>query len=139
LTAAYGVRALVAFRSHIAFAMARREQPDLIIATACDDRLIKALRSVPEIPAVLAPLSSMERPCINARLDLQWIENQLRRACGATEPVSGATWATVPGMESRCVEAKAHAGETESLASWPTERDTSRTPSRRRACESPDW
>ena len=53
IAAAYDVRALVAFRSHIAYAMARRERPDLIIATACEDRLVKALRSVPETPAML--------------------------------------------------------------------------------------
>ncbi len=76
----YGIRALVAFRSHIAFALARSEQPDLIIATACHDRLIKAMRSVPEIPALLTPLSGMERPCINASCDLSWIEDQLRLA-----------------------------------------------------------
>jgi len=75
----YGLRALVAFRSHIAFEIARREQPDLIIATACHDRLIKALRSVPEIPALLAPLTAMQRPCINATCDLEWFELQLQR------------------------------------------------------------
>jgi hypothetical protein len=80
LTDRFGVNALVAFRSHIAFAMARRERPDLILATACEDRLIKALRSVPEIPALLAPLAGMERPCIGADLDLDWFESQLLRA-----------------------------------------------------------
>lgn len=86
LTQQYGVRAFVAFRSHIAFALARREKPDLIIATACNDRLIKALYSVPEIPAVLAPLTGMEKPCVNASCDLVWLEEQLRHAAGAGHP-----------------------------------------------------
>jgi len=71
------VQALVAFRSHIAFDMARRHQPDLIIASACHDRLIKAMRSVPEIPALLAPLSGMERMCVNATIDLPWLDATL--------------------------------------------------------------
>jgi len=82
----YGVRALVAFRSHIAYAMARRERPDLILATACHDRLIKARRSVPEFPALLTPLAGMEKMCVNAGIDLMWFERQLR----ATTAVVGA-------------------------------------------------
>ncbi len=93
LTASYGVHALVAFRSHIAFDMARRERPDLIVATACDDRLVKALRSVPEIPALLTPLAGMERQCINAVIDLTWVEDQIRLACAANVP-AGETAAT---------------------------------------------
>ncbi len=72
------VEALVAFRSHVAFAMARQRKPDVIIATACHDRLIKALRSVPEFPALLAPLPSMEKMCLNAEVDLVWLEEQLQ-------------------------------------------------------------
>ncbi len=83
IAAAHGVRALVAFRSHIAYAMARREQPDLIIATACEDRLMKALRSVPEIPAMLAPLTDMERMCVNATFEPAWFEAQIALAVGA--------------------------------------------------------
>jgi hypothetical protein len=73
----YRVRTLVATRSHVAYALARRCRPDLIIATACEDRLLKALRSVPEIPALLNPLTAMERPCVNAHSDLVWLERQL--------------------------------------------------------------
>ncbi len=75
------MEALVAFRSHIAFQMAREHEPDLIIATACHDRLVKALRSVPEYPALLAPLPSMEKMCVNANVDLAWLENQLALVC----------------------------------------------------------
>ena len=81
----YGIPALVAFRSHIAFAIARTRRPDLIIATACGDRLVKALRSVPEIPALLAPLQDMEKMCVNAVVDLVWLEQQLRLATGLRE------------------------------------------------------
>ena len=78
LCTSLGVRALVAFRSHHAFAIARRERPDLIVASACHDRLIKALRSVPEIPALLCPLTSMERMCVGARFDGIWLAQRLR-------------------------------------------------------------
>ncbi len=83
LTSRRGVRALVAFRSRHAFAMARRDPPDLIVASACEDRLVKALRSVPEIPALLAPLSGMDRPCVGAQFDLAWVTEQVRAALGA--------------------------------------------------------
>ena len=82
----HGLQALVAFRSHIAFDMARREKPDVIVATACHDRMIKALRSVPECPALLAPLAGMERMCVNATLDLEWLEEQLELVAPAPEP-----------------------------------------------------
>ena len=77
----HGIEALVAFRSHIAFKMARTRTPDLIIATACHDRLIKALRAVPEYPALLAPLPPMEKKCVNAGVDLVWLAQQLERVC----------------------------------------------------------
>ncbi|MHB8078690.1 MAG: DUF116 domain-containing protein [Candidatus Krumholzibacteriia bacterium] len=83
LAARPGVRALVAFRSHHAFAMARAERPDLIVASACEDRLVKALRSVPEIPALLAPLTGLARPCVGAEFDLAWVADQVRAALGA--------------------------------------------------------
>ncbi len=71
------VQALVAFRSHIAFEMARTRKPDVIIASACHDRMVKAWRSVPDVPALLAPLAGMERMCVNATLDLPWLEQQV--------------------------------------------------------------
>ena len=81
-----GLEALVAYRSHIAFAMARERRPDLILAAACEDRLIKALRSVPEIPALLSPLGEMVRPCSNAVLDLDWFARELARLPVAPSP-----------------------------------------------------
>ncbi len=71
------VQALVAFRSHIAFEMARTRKPDVIIASACHDRMVKAWRSVPDVPTLLAPLAGMERMCVNATLDLPWLEQQV--------------------------------------------------------------
>lgn len=82
----FGVRALVAFRSHIAYAMARKERPDLILATACHDRLVKARRSVPEFPALLTPLAGMERMCVNASVDLVWFERQLQAVTAPAAP-----------------------------------------------------
>ncbi len=78
----FDIAALVAFRSHIAFEMARTRKPDLIIATACHDRLIKALRAVPDYPALLAPLTAMDKMCVNAGVDLLWLEEQLALVCG---------------------------------------------------------
>jgi hypothetical protein len=93
------VEALVAFRSHIAFDMARRHRPDLIIASACHDRLVKAMRSVPEIPALLAPLAGMEKMCVNASVDLQWLDGtlaDLRRGDGAPAGATATAAATAP-------------------------------------------
>lgn len=85
----HNVEALVAFRSHIAFEMARALKPDVIIASACHDRMVKALRSVPEVPALLAPLAGMDRMCVNATLDLAWLEQQVA-AAAAGRPVADA-------------------------------------------------
>lgn len=93
----HGVRALVAFRSHIAFAMAREQRPDLIIATACHDRLIKALRSVPEYPALLTPLTGMERMCVNAGIDLAWFEQQLAAVAAPRPAVAPAVGCAAAG------------------------------------------
>ena len=100
-----GVRALVAFRSHIAFSLARREKPDLIVASACRDRMIKALYSTPEFPALLTPLTGMRRMCLDATVDLGWIEDRLeafgsRRAEAAPEapPVASGATATSPAF-----------------------------------------
>ena len=86
----HGIRAIVAFRSHIAYAAARRDRPNLIIATACEDRLVKAMASVPDIPAFLAPLTGMERMCVNAELDIAWIGARLAAAAeGSREQNTG--------------------------------------------------
>lgn len=89
----YGIEALVAFRSHIAFEMARTRSPHLIIATACHDRLMKALSAVPEYPALLAPLPPMDKMCVNAGVDLVWLEEQLAQVC-PTSPKTRAAGAS---------------------------------------------
>ena len=92
----HDVQALVAFRSHIAFEMAHTIKPDVIIASACHDRMVKALRSVPDVPALLTPLAGMERMCVNATLDLSWIDRQVAAvAAGRPAPLAGAA-ATAP-------------------------------------------
>ena len=109
----HDVQALVAFRSQVAFEMARTIRPDVVIASACHDRLVKAWRSVPELPALLAPLAGMERMCVNATLDLAWIEEQVARAAAGraslaadAAPPAGAgasdaaAAATAPGLAS---------------------------------------
>ena len=90
------MQALVAFRSQIAFEMARTIKPDVIIASACHDRMVKALRSVPDVPALLTPLAGMERMCVNATLDLSWLDRQVAAvAAGRPAPLAGAA-ATAP-------------------------------------------
>lgn len=83
----HDVQALVAFRSHIAFEMARTLEPDVIIASACHDRMVKAWRSVPDVPALLVPLAGMERMCVNATLDLPWLERQVAAAAAGRAAV----------------------------------------------------
>ncbi len=92
----HDVQALVAFRSHIAFEMARTQKPDVIIASACHDRMVKALRSVPDVPAVLAPLAGMERMCVNATLDLAWLERQVAAAATGRALEDGVAPAALP-------------------------------------------
>lgn len=92
----HDVQALVAFRSHVAFDMARRLQPDVIIASACHDRMVKAWRSVPEVPALLAPLAGMERMCVNATLDLAWLERQVAAVAAGRASVAADGAATEP-------------------------------------------
>ena len=103
LTESYGVRSLVAFRSHIAFEMARRERPDLILATACDDRIIKALRSVPENAAMLTPLNKPGNRCVDCSFDVSWFDRYLRIATGRTPkpaPAEAAAAGACPRPES---------------------------------------
>ena len=90
----HGYHLLYAENGQQGIVMARQERPDLIIATACHDRLIKALRSVPEFPALLTPLTGMERMCVNAGIDLAWFEAQLA-AVAAPRPAAApaADWA----------------------------------------------
>lgn len=81
-----GIRAMVAFRSHLAYRAARRERPELIVATACEDRLVKALCGVADIPSLLTPLTGMERMCVGADFDVSWTERALGAACGRIPP-----------------------------------------------------
>jgi hypothetical protein len=49
--------------------------------------MVKAWRSVPDVPALLAPLAGMERMCVNATLDLPWLERQVAAvAAGRATP-----------------------------------------------------
>lgn len=87
----HDVQALVAFRSQIAFDMARTIKPDVIIASACHDRMVKAWRNVPDVPALLTPLAGMERMCVNATLDLPWLEAQVAAVAGNRAGVGDGT------------------------------------------------
>jgi len=98
------VQALVAFRSHIAFEMARTRKPDVIIASACHDRMVKAWRSVPDVPALLAPLAGMERMCVNATLDLPWLEQQVASVAAGRPGAADSCLAANVGVQLPTVE-----------------------------------
>ena len=98
LTARFGIKALVAYRSHLAYAMARDEKPDLILATACHDRLVKALCSVPEVPALLTPLYPRIHTCRDADFHVAWLAQQLEKHYLSPTSVDTDQTADVPGV-----------------------------------------
>jgi hypothetical protein len=58
--------------------------------------MVKALRSVPEVPALLAPLAGMDRMCVNATLDLAWLEQQVAAAAAGRAVCDGPRAAPLP-------------------------------------------
>jgi len=58
-------------RSHIAYTEARKSSPDLIIAIACSDRLVKGLIKLYKIPSYTIPLELPHGMCVNTTFDFQ--------------------------------------------------------------------
>jgi len=58
-------------RSRAAYAEARKSRPDLIIAIACPDRLVKGLLKLYEIPSYTIPLELPHGMCVNTTFDFQ--------------------------------------------------------------------
>jgi len=58
-------------RSRAAYIEARKSRPDLIIAIACPDRLVKGLIKLSEIPSYTIPLELPHGMCVNTTFDFQ--------------------------------------------------------------------
>ncbi|MDR2697540.1 MAG: DUF116 domain-containing protein [Holophagales bacterium] len=58
-------------RSRAAYTEARKSRPDLIIAIACSDRLVKGLIKLSEIPSYTIPLELPHGMCINTTFDFR--------------------------------------------------------------------
>jgi len=58
-------------RSRIAYSEARRSHPDLVVAVACPDRLVKGLIKLPETPSYTIPLELPHGMCIDTTFDFQ--------------------------------------------------------------------
>jgi hypothetical protein len=52
-------------RSHKAYLEAREYRPDLIVAVACGDRLLKGLTRLPEVPSYVIPLELPHGMCVD--------------------------------------------------------------------------
>jgi len=63
LTRRWDVR--ITNRSHKAYREAREFHPDLIVAVACTDRLLKGLIKLPEVPSFAIPLSLPHGMCVD--------------------------------------------------------------------------
>jgi hypothetical protein len=84
----------IAIRSVEAYIQAREMGPDLTIAVACDDRLVKGITRVPEIPAFGLPLHLPEEGCHDNLVDLPGLHAALgyfigeERMAGRARPES---------------------------------------------------
>jgi hypothetical protein len=61
----------VAPRSHLAYNEARKYSPDIVVAVACTDRLVKGLTRLPEVPSYAIPLDLPHGMCVNTTFDFQ--------------------------------------------------------------------
>jgi hypothetical protein len=52
-------------RSHKAYQEARTYQPDLVVAVACHDRLLKGLTRLPQVPCFVIPLDLPHGMCVD--------------------------------------------------------------------------
>ena len=62
--------------------------PELTVAVACDDRLVKGITRVPELPAFALPLHLPEESCHDNLVDLTGLHETLAYFLG-TERVTG--------------------------------------------------
>jgi hypothetical protein len=64
----------IAIRSTEAYTQARGMGPDLTLAVACDDRLVKGITRVPELPAFGLPLHLPKEACHDNLVDLRGLQ-----------------------------------------------------------------
>ena len=64
-------------RSRIAYMDAREKCPDIIIAVACSDRLVKGLTRLPEIPSYVIPLELPHGMCVDTVFDFSRLESAM--------------------------------------------------------------
>lgn len=64
----------VSNRSHKAYREAREYQPDLIVAVACTDRLLKGLLKLPEVPSYVIPLQLPHGMCVDTTFHVPHLE-----------------------------------------------------------------
>jgi hypothetical protein len=55
----------------LAYNEARKYSPDIVVAVACTDRLVKGLTRLPEVPSYAIPLDLPHGMCINTTFDFQ--------------------------------------------------------------------
>jgi hypothetical protein len=58
-------------RSRMAYNEARKNSPDIVIAVACPDRLVKGLTKLPEVPSYVIPLDLPHGMCVDTTFDFQ--------------------------------------------------------------------
>lgn len=78
----------IAIRSDEAYSQARGLGPELTVAVACDDRLVKGITRVPELPAIALPLHLPKESCHDNLVDLSGLHETLAYFLGS-ERVTG--------------------------------------------------
>ncbi len=73
----------IAIRSAEAYSQARGMGPDLTLAVACDDRLVKGITRVPELPAFGLPLHLPREACHDNLVDLGGLREAVAYFVGA--------------------------------------------------------
>jgi hypothetical protein len=86
----------IAIRSAEAYSQARGMGPDLTLAVACDDRLVKGISRVPELPAFGLPLHLPKESCHDNLVDLSGLHAAMAYFLGP-ERMAGRAPAREPG------------------------------------------
>ena len=83
----YGARVRVAVRARFAAQFAEEENPDLILATACEEELIAGLISTRKYLTYCIPLLRPNGYCIDTTIDLDTLRDTLKKFHPATVKV----------------------------------------------------
>ena len=82
-----GVRVRVAVRARFAAQFAHEDDPDLILAVACEEELLAGLISTRKFPTYCLPLFRPEGPCINTTTDIDILRDTLGKFLSTTAKV----------------------------------------------------